>query len=336
MTIVTVPGGSFTPGAQATLDFAAGIINAAWDQGNTKSAAFEAAVTSALAAISAGTTHITADVAPTTGVTEPTITIADTSATDVLAQFTSKYLELVALLADKFTLFRTDYFPDEAAVYGLAETWVQDALTNPNQAIPAAVAAQILTDDKSRLLAEAAVLSDAVLATFAARRFPLPPGAAASAVLQINQKAQDGIAESSRKLMMAYVEQMKFAVEKALSMRQEAMSAAVEYIKALASGPAMASQVVGIGYDAQSKMVSAAASYYGARTDAQRMVRQAEQFNVTTKLSKDEKNQAVDMRSVEERVKALMSEAATLGQMASSLFNNIHASSGTSYGVNGT
>lgn len=335
MTIVTVPAGDFTPGARASLEFAAGIINAAWDQGNTKSASFQTAVSDALSAINAGTVHITADVASETGVIEPSITITDTHATDVLSSFTSKYLELVALLSDKFTAFRTEYFPDESTVYGLAEDWVQGALSNPNQAIPAAVAAQILTDDKSRAYAEAAVLSDAVLATFAARRFPLPPGAAASAVTQINQKAQDSIAESSRKLMMAYVEQMKYAVDKAISMRQEAMSAAVEYIKALASGPAMASQVVGTGYDAQSKMVSAAASYYNARTDAQRMVRQAEQFNVSTKLSASEKNQAVDMQSVEERVKALMSQAATLGQMASSLFNNVHASAGTSYSGSG-
>ena len=335
MTIITVPAGDFTPGARASLEFAAGIINAAWDQGNTKSASFQTAVSDALSAISAGTVHITADVAPTTGVTEPGITISDTSATDVLSTFTTKYLELVALLADKFTTFRTEYFPDESTVYGLAEDWVQGALSNPNQAIPAAVAAQILTDDKSRAYAEAAVLTDAMLATFAARRFPLPPGAAASAAMQINQKAQDSVAESSRKLMMAYVEQMKYAVDKAISMRQEAMSAAVEYIKALASGPAMAGQVVGTGYDAQSKMVSAAASYYNARTDAARMVRQAEQFNVSTKLSASEKNQAVDMQSVEERVKALMSQAATLGQMASSLFNNVHASAGTSYSGSG-
>lgn len=336
MTIVTVPGGSFTPGAQATLDFAAGIINAAWDQGNVKSAAFEAAVTSALAAISAGTTHITADTASTTGVTEPTITISDAAPTDVMALFTSKYLELVALLADKFTAFRTEYFPNESAVYAKAETLISNALDDPNYAIPPAIAAQILSDDRNRAYAEASVLTDAMLATFAARRFPLPGGAAASAALQINQKAQDVIADSSRKLMMNYVEQMKWNVEKALSMRQAAMQASIEYIKALASGPDMASRVVGIGYDAQSKMVSAAASYYGARTDAQRMVHQAEQFNVSTKLTKDEKNQAVDMQAVENRIKALMAEASALAQMASSLFNNIHASSGTSYGVNGT
>lgn len=336
MTIVTVPSGSFTPGAQATLDFAAGIINAAWDQGNVKSDAFQVSVSNALSAINAGTVHITADVAPTTGVTEPSITIADTSASDVLTTFTTKYLELVALLADKFTAFRTTYFPDEATTFGLAEDWVQAAINNPDYAIPPSVAAQLLTDDKNRAYAEAAVATDAVLATFAARRFPLPPGAAAGAALQINQKAQDVIADSGRKLMLASIEQMKFAIDKAMAMRQEAMNSAIAYIQALASGPAMASQVVGTGYDAQSKMVSAAASYYGARTDAARVVRQAEQFNVTTKLTKDEKNQAVDMQSVEERVKALMSEAATLGQMASSLFNNVHASSGTSYGVNGT
>lgn len=337
MSIVTVPSGDFTPGARATLEFAAALINASWDQANAKMTAFGAKASEVDSVIAAGAPHITAGAASTSSVAEPNVYIPAGDLSGLaLSNFTTKYLELVALLADKFTAFRTEYFPNESAVYAKAETWVSNALSNPNQALPAAVAAQLLTDVSDRAYADAAVQSDAVIAQFASRRFPLPPGAAASAVLQINQKSQDVIAEGSRKLMMAYVEQMRFAVEKALSMRQEAMNASVEYIKALASGPATASQVVGIGYDAQSKMVSAAANYFGARTEASRMVKQAEQFNVTTALQKDEKNQQVDVMLIEERVKALMSEAATLGQMAAAMYNNLHSSSGTSYGVNGT
>jgi hypothetical protein len=38
----------------------------------------------------------------------------------------------------------------------------------------------------------------------------------------------------------------------------------------------------------------------------------------------------------EYRLKAMMSELQALSQMATSLFNNLHASAGTSYGVNVT
>lgn len=39
--IVSVPTGNFTPGARATLEFPAALINAAWNQANTKFDLFE-------------------------------------------------------------------------------------------------------------------------------------------------------------------------------------------------------------------------------------------------------------------------------------------------------
>lgn len=342
--IVSVPAGSFTPGATAALNFSAAVINAAWDQANVKATAFGSAVDSALSEISGAIPDITATLANPPDVVEPPISIGGVGEgprnavdmTELLAQYETQYLALVALLSDKFVAFRTAYFPTESAVYAQAESWISAAMSNPNQAIPVAVANQILSDDRNRAYAEANVLSEAVLAKFAANRFPLPPGAAASAVLQINQKAQDVIADSSRKLMMASVEQMKWAVEKALNTRQMAMQAAIEYIKALASGPAMANQIVGTGYDAQSKLISASTQFYSARVEADKVFRQVEQFNITQKLQADRYNQETELHRVEERVKSLMSEAQTLGQMAAAMFNNLHASSGTSYSVSGT
>jgi hypothetical protein len=67
-------------------------------------------------------------------------------------------------------------------------------------ALPPSIATQIWGNDQARILGDKTRAQDAVIAQFAARRFPLPPDAAASAILQIEQKAQDEIAESSRKI----------------------------------------------------------------------------------------------------------------------------------------
>ena len=40
--------------------------------------------------------------------------------------------------------------------------------------------------------------------------------------------------------------------------------------------------------------------------------------------------------SLEDKLKALLMECQALAQMATSLFNNVHASAGASYSVNGT
>lgn len=342
MGIISVPSGDFTPGAQFSINSIAAVINAAWDQGNAKQSAFQSRIdaiadeatgwlsTQAAPTITAGTAD-----APT--ITEPAVDIpASQSATDVMSLFDTKYLELVALLSDKFTAFRTTYFPDESATYGAAEDWLQAAIANPDSALPPTVAAQIITDDKDRILADAARASDTVLAQFAARRFPLPPGAAAAAMLEIQNKAQDEIAATGRKVVMASIEQMRFAIQQAVALRQSAMDSAIKYISALASGPEMASRLVGIGYDAQSKLISAASQFYNSRIAAAETVAKVQQFNVSTGLEAASKNQAAELALIEDRLKALLTECQALAQMATALFNNVHASAGTSYGVNGT
>jgi hypothetical protein len=56
------------------------------------------------------------------------------------------------------------------------------------------------------------------------------------------------------------------------------------------------------------------------------MVKQAQQFNVDRKFAKDEKNVSNDMALMQENVKLLLTEAQALAQIATSLFNNLHAS----------
>ncbi|MFA7290881.1 MAG: hypothetical protein WC023_01410 [Rhodocyclaceae bacterium] len=312
--------------------FVRDVINAAWNEGTAKANAFGVKINDIEAAIATPgiVADITADVATGATVTEPAVDIpASADVTDVMGMFDTKYLELVALLSTKFTDFRAAYFPDDSAAYAQVEDWLQAGLAN-DSGLPAATRAQLMTDSTDRLVADGVRATDAVLQTFAARRFPLPPGAAAGAALQIAQKVQDGISEASLKLTVASVEQLKWNVDKLIGLRQLAMSSAVEYIKALASGPEMASRLVGIGYDAQSKLISAASQFYGVRAEVAKMTNQVSQFNVTTALQADEKNQAVDMMLVETRLKALLSEAQAIAQMATSLFNNIHASAGVS------
>ena len=338
--IVSFVAGTYTPGAETALRNAVNVINAAWNQANIKEDAYAtkmATITNTWLGTAAAP-HITAptDVSAPT-ITEPTVVIPSTAnVDDVMTLYDTKYLELVALLADKFTLFRTTYFPNEATTYSAAEAWLSAAIANPDAGLPQAVVTQLLDDDRGRLLAEANRASDTVIAGFATRRFPLPPGASASATLQIQQKAQDEIADSSRKIVMESITQMKFAIEKAVGVRQLAMGAAVDYIKALASGPDMASKLISTGYDAQSKLISAASSFYGARIEAAKVVASVNQFNSTTALHVSDKNQAADIVLIEDRLKALLAEAEVLGRMATSLFNNLHASAGTSYGVSVT
>lgn len=339
--IVTAPSGSnlpdnFTPGAVYTLQHAAALINASWNQANDKYSAFETKIgnISTTWLDTATAPHITAASAAVPTITEPMVTIPSAiDISDINTNFSTQYNALVTLLAGKFTDFRTAYFPDEQATYAAAESWLADAIANPNNAIPVAVANQLISQDRDKAMAEATRAADSVISVFAARRFPLPPGAAVSAILQIQQTSQDNMAESSRRLTTQSLDMMKFVIDKAINLRQIALGATVDYIKALASGPEIASHIVGIGYDAQSKLISAVSQYYGARSEAAKVISSVNQFNASATQSASEKNQMADLTLIEDRLKALLVEAQALAQMATAMYNNLHASAGTSYSV---
>lgn len=269
--------------------------------------------------------------APAT-VAEPLVNIpSSVTSTDIYNEFTTQYTNLINLFDAKRTSFIAAYFPTENATYTLAENWLAAAIANPNVGLPPTVAAQIWGDDAARILSDANRASDAVLSQFAARGFPLPPDAALSATLQIQQKAQDLTAESSRKIAIMSVEMQKWIVEKILSLRDMALKAILDYVKVEALGPDIASKLVPIGYDAQSKLISAVSSYYNARTGAAELTYKGTQHNADLTQDTNTQNLKSEMMMVTEWVKAILMEVQTMSQMATSLFNNIHAQ--TSLGV---
>lgn len=311
----------------ATMKATAQIINACWTEAQGNRATFAAKITAALAdwLDTASVPHVTSGTVSVPTIAEPAVDIPATqSAGDVISVFDTKRAEIVAELVTKFTNFRTSFFPDESNAYAAAEDWLQAAIADPH-GLPPAVRAALVGDDEARILADKVRAQDAVVAQFAGRRFPLPPDVSASAVLQIEQKAQDEIAESSRKLLLLSVDMQKFNVEKLLGLRGMAMDSAIKYISALASGQDIASKVVGVGYDAQSKLISAASSFYGARTNAAETISKISQYNNSAALEAATKNQAADMQMIENKLKGLLTEAQALAQMTTALYNNLHS-----------
>ena len=312
------------------------VINTAWTEGITSKADFEAKITAAMTGFlnTATTPHVTAGSVSVPTIAEPAVDIPSTqNAGDIMTMFDTKYLELIDELHGRLVTFRTTFYPNDTADFAAYEGWVTAALANPTAGMPATVQAQIMSDAQARVLSEKVRAQDAVVAQFASRRFPLPPGASASAVLQIEQKAQDDLAAASRDITKMSVEMVKFTVDKAEGLRKQAMEEAIKYIAALASGPEVASRLVGIGYDAQSKLISSASQFYGARTQAAETLSKINQYNTSLALDGAVKNQAADLQMIENKLKALLTEAQTIGQMATSLFNNVHAAAGVTASV---
>ena len=160
----------------------------------------------------------------------------------LVATFDDQQTALWNQLVDAIAAFRTTYFSTESAGYTAAETWLQDALSNCS-GLPPCVASQMLSDDRDRINAEATRASDALMAKFAASRFPIPPGALVAGVTQIQNAAQSEIAASARKITVAGVERLHWVVDKLIGLRQLALNSAREYATTLASAFPVAGQV---------------------------------------------------------------------------------------------
>ena len=327
--LYTTPGGTTYlvpgPGAEAIEQ----IINATWTEAQANKAEFATKLATALSGFldTTNTPHITAGSVAIPAISEPAVSIPSTqSAGDVITEFGSQRLAIVAELIQKFSDFKVTYFPDEANAYIAAEDWLQAAIADPS-GLPPAVVAQIFGDDQARILEGKSRAQDAVIAQFAGRRFPLLPDVAASITMQIEQKAQDELAESSRKVALLSVEMQKFNVEKLLGLRGMAMDSAIKYISALASGQDIASKVIGVGYDAQSKLISAASSFYNARTQAAETMSKVAQYNNSTQLEAEAKNQIADMDMVKNKLNALLTDCEVIGRAMTALYNNLHVGS---------
>lgn len=304
------------------------IINATWNEGKTTKGEFVAKVAEAMGDYLAdgSTPIIGADSVAAPTITAPSVSIPETASVgDVMSAFDTKYLELVQMLADKFGTFMA-MFPNDSAGYASAESWLRQAVENPSYGIPPDVRQQILESTRSVVLDDAARASDAVLDSFASRRFPLPPGAASGAIVSIQQKAMSEVSATARKLAELSIDMQKFSVDKLSLLRKSAMSSAIEYVGALASGPEMASRLVGVGYDAQSKLISAASDFYRADTSAKDVVARVQQFNVQASLDASKANQSAQLDMVKNKLSVLLAEAHALSQMTTALFNNLHVS----------
>ena len=123
----------------------------------------------------------------------------------------------------------------------------------------------MLTDSSDRISVELSRATDSITARFRGVQIPASfRGLLASAVLQLQQKAQDDIAGASRELVIASIEQLRFVVDKVLGLRQSAMAAALDYCKKTLQAQRLAPlQLTEAAYDAQVKLINSAAAYYG-------------------------------------------------------------------------
>lgn len=236
-------------------------------------------------------------------------------------------------LVSAFGSFLSTYFPVGAEL-AAAQAWIERALTTGGSGINTNVEAQIWARDRARVMRDSARLEDEAMSTFAARGFPLPPGALAHQLLTIRRDTQDKIAESSSQAAIksfdAEVANARLAVERAISLRVAAISAAGEYIKVIALGPQIGAQLTSTLVDAQAKLADATTSFYRAEVASKEIPLRIATTNAELQMRTSESNQKAAMDAIGHRVGAAMAAAQMNGTQAAAALNALHANAAIS------
>lgn len=264
-------------------------------------------------------------------VDEPDVALPTRASGVDTAVFDSMYAQIVEDLAGRFRGFFADFFPMDEDLMPAVEAWLERAITSGGSGINVNVERQIWQRDRDRLSIEASAASEQAVNQWAARGYPLPPGAAAAAITTIAMRRTEQVAAVSRdaaiKAFETEIENIRFAIAQAIDYRTKAIAAAADYIKALAVAPDIASKMSTQSADAQARLISAMASFYGARTNAAELSAKVDMYNADAQIKAALANQDTDAKYTGFRVDAAVAAAGSIGQQAAAALNGLNATS---------
>ena len=173
---------------------------------------------------------------------------------------------LLAMVQQGFKDFVAEFMPTHT---GEAAQWLSDAIQARNTGIPLQVEAQIHERNRARIHKETTRQVATAKATWAGKGFTLPPGALVGQVHELRRDQAEQLATSSRELAIyvsdKHIETIRFAIEQSVSMRASALSAALDYMKALIVSPQQVGEWITAMIDNRTKVAQAEADIFKAR-----------------------------------------------------------------------
>jgi len=319
-------------GPSVSAAFVAGVFNDAWESATQR--ALEAKDWSRDAISRASAPPVLPPPSPIPLPKLPgVVPMATTDAKAAQAMFDSNGEKIRANMVKDFADFLFTHFGG-IAEFDSARSWLQRALNGGGTGISPVIEQQLFERERSRLLNEAARSEDEIVTTWAARRFPLPPGAAAAQLARLRKETDDKIASAAREVAVQAatleIENVRLAVGQAISMRVSAISAAGEYIRNLAMAPQLGAQLTTALLDSQARAADTVVKFYQAQLSAAELPVRVQTTNSELQLRANEANQRTASEAMNQRVQATLAAAQSLGTQAAAALNSLHAQAGIS------
>lgn len=314
------------------------IVTMAWDKGMARSKEivlqtegyFDEALGLAGAANSMTPAYLNFDAS----VAEPLVEIPRLAEGASVAQFGVWWDSMIDKLAGLYAGYIDRYFPNDCAYLQHAQHWICEQITKGGSGINASIEAQIWARDRDRIQQEYAATERETIGTFAARGFPMPPGAAMAVVQRARADAAAKTSAASRDLaikqMELEIENVRFAVDKAIGLYSAATDAARGYMTALAGTSGNVTQLLPSVTDSQSRLISAASGFYQSRIAAQELRLKASMPSHEWEQQAKVRNLDAQTAAANAKVQAAIEAAKALSNQAAAMLNTLHVGSSTS------
>lgn len=248
---------------------------------------------------------------------------------DAMTMYQNSLAQINTLIQSGYGDFLTQHFQD-GPVYQAAVDWLQDAIANGGSGIRPAVEQALFERDRARIMAESARLENEASSTWSSRGFPLPPGALAGQVADIQLDASRQLAAQSRDIMVksweAELTNVRFAVEHALDLRMKALQAAADYIKTLILGPETAVRLATGLSGLKTEVLRAMTALYAAEVGALDPLVRLNITDAQLKQAAQEANQKAELSAIQIRAQAATDAARMVGTAAAAALNGVNVS----------
>lgn len=231
-------------------------------------------------------------------------------------------------MIDATTDFMATYFPVDTIID--AQNWVKKAIVEGGTGINATVEQQTWERNRNAILKDAARAEDDLTTSWVSRRFPVPPGALNYGILMMRRDAVTNIAVQANvqavESWKTEVENVRFAVGKAIDMRDMALKAALDYVQKVAAGAMNFGLQEGTAIrDALLKFEEATIQYYAL--DEKRALYPTEHLtgNVTRQWTSRKESYVNQIDTKKKMADTAMAGAQSLGTLAAASVNAIHA-----------
>jgi len=257
--------------------------------------------------------------------TKPTVVDQVTSATDVgtlvKTEAVNAFNDLGPDYLNKFSNFLTSYFPNVAACLATnTDSWICNMITNGGNGLPDSVVSMIWQKAREQISKEIASKRDEAYSEYAARGFTVPAGTINYRLLQLDQESIDRAASVSRETAIKNIEiqidNVKFAISKAIEIREAAQRLAIAYVGTYIKAYDSATERARAMAAARLQFYSAINGYYDAFARIEALDVQVKNLNIEHAIQDNKLFVDAAWKGTEIRTKAALVAADALGKAA--------------------